>query len=80
MQGYNRCKSCLAEHTSWNDAEWRHIREVVYAEETHCWLCGEFVERGDRTVDHIVSRYDGGSNRRSNLRLAHRVCNSSKGA
>ena len=79
VQGQTRCKRCLAEHHSWNDTAWRNIREKVYAEETHCWLCGEFVEQKDRTVDHIVSRYEGGSNRRSNLRLAHRSCNAKKG-
>ena len=80
VQGSTRCRRCLEEHTSWNDSGWRKIRARVYTEETHCWLCGEFVEEKDRSVDHVVPRSQGGSNRRSNLKLAHRKCNSSKGS
>jgi 5-methylcytosine-specific restriction endonuclease McrA len=42
-----------------------------------CWLCGE---PGADTRDHVVSIARGGTNAPSNIRPAHRACNSSKGA
>ena len=52
-----------------------------------CWLCGEAtrpdVESQDDkypTLDHVVPRSRGGSDDPSNLRCAHRLCNSLRGA
>ncbi len=68
---------------------WDALRALVFAEETHCWLCGERVDqtipapdRWSRSVDHVIPvdlRPDL-IYRRSNVRLAHRGCNSSAGA
>lgn len=49
-----------------------------------CWLCGDGVLKNATgknapTRDHVVPRVRGGSNRMSNLRLAHAGCNSSRG-
>lgn len=60
--------------------EWESVRQRVLDEERVCWICnGDGLEAGDVwTVDHVVKRIDGGSNRRNNLRRAHRSCNSSR--
>ena len=70
--------------TTWSAQK---LSERVYAEETHCWLCGFEVDqtlpRGhprSRSVDHIVPLSKGGNPyERSNARLACLGCNSSRG-
>lgn len=65
---------------------WREAQAQVFAEETHCWWCGKYVDQElpkshpmGRTVDHILELWQGGHPRdRTNLRLAHRRCNSVK--
>lgn len=51
-----------------------------------CWLCGGEVDRDappgspwTPTVDHVVPKSRGGKTEPSNLRLAHRRCNSARG-
>lgn len=67
---------------------WRTLRNQVYAEETHCRLCGMWVDQAlpkwhpmSRTVDHIraIARGGEGIPDRSGVRLAHRRCNSRRG-
>ena len=63
------------------------VREVVYSEESHCWLCGSWVDPAlprnherARSLDHVRPLSHGGAEfDRGNLRLAHRVCNSRRG-
>ncbi len=64
---------------------WRRLRERVYAEETHCWRCGEYVDQTlprthpmRRTADHIDAIANGGAGipDRSRVRLCHAACNS----
>jgi hypothetical protein len=65
-------------------ARWRKIRAEVLASETHCGFCNEWVDqslpythRMGPTVDHILPIACGGATYdRSDLRLAHRACNS----
>lgn len=65
---------------------WARLRAQVFAEETHCWWCGRWVDQAlpkehpmSRTVDHVHQLGMGGAPRdRSNLRLAHRRCNTIK--
>ena len=65
---------------------YRQVQRIVYARETHCWLCGEYVDqtlrpnaRRARTVDHVIPLSKGGDPlSRANARLAHRTCNSSR--
>lgn len=52
-----------------------------------CYICGGRMlrerELGPRlmaSIDHVIPKARGGTNHRSNLRLAHRMCNSWKGA
>jgi 5-methylcytosine-specific restriction endonuclease McrA len=65
---------------------WRRLCAQVYAEETHCWLCHQYVDmtlphnhKRSRSVDHVVELHQGGDPLdRRNLRLAHRDCNTRK--
>ncbi|GGN96077.1 hypothetical protein GCM10010112_87000 [Actinoplanes lobatus] len=67
---------------------YRRLCARVYAEESHCYLCGGWVDQSldrrhpmSRTVDHVRERQLGGDLLdRANARLAHRRCNGSKGA
>lgn len=61
------------------------LREAIYQRDGHtCMLCGEAVDynadpqRGAwaPTLDHVVPRSKGGTHEASNLRTAHRWCNS----
>lgn len=63
---------------------WRRLRERVYAEETHCWICNEYVDQAlpkwhpkSRTVDHLQPLARGGMGipPRHMVRLACRQCN-----
>lgn len=58
---------------------WRRIRNQVLSASDICWLCGQ---AGADTVDHIlpISLYPELAHDMSNLRPAHRSCNSRKGA
>lgn len=65
-----------------NSSAWKKIRKVVLKEETHCHICLGEVDKGLKfpepysgTVDHIVPSSQGGTDDRSNLRLAHNLCN-----
>lgn len=68
--------------------KWRQLRERVFAEETHCWLCGRWVDQSlpprtpmSRSADHVVPIDQGGAEfDRANVRLAHFGCNSRRGA
>jgi 5-methylcytosine-specific restriction endonuclease McrA len=58
----------------------------VFAEETHCWICGRPVDftlppkhRLARSVDHLVKLEFGGAPlERHNVRLAHIACNTAR--
>jgi 5-methylcytosine-specific restriction endonuclease McrA len=41
-----------------------------------CWLCGEDLNFTDCECGHIISKYDGGKTKISNLIPLHRKCNS----
>lgn len=55
---------------------YRRNRAALLAKSDICWLCGK---PGADTADHIVPYGDGGSDDLSNLRPAHRSCNSKRG-
>lgn len=61
------------------------MRQAIYERDSHaCWLCGEAVDYTAHpshddwapTLDHILPRSKGGGHDASNLRTAHRWCNS----
>jgi hypothetical protein len=65
---------------------WREASSQVYTEETHCWLCGCYVDQRldprhprSRSADHLRQLQHGGHpTDRANLRLACRGCNSAR--
>ena len=67
---------------------YRRLCRQVYEEETHCYLCGQWVDQTlspkhpmSRTADHVHERQLGGALLdRAGLRMAHRRCNGRKGA
>lgn len=66
--------------------EWKSLRQRVLREESRCYLCGITVDKSTRdirlrpSVDHVVPLDSGGpAFERSNARLTHAACNSSKG-
>lgn len=69
-----------------NSPGYRGARRQVLAEESHCWLCGDEIDKALRhphlmsgTADHVVPVALGGDDERSNLRAAHFVCNIRRG-
>lgn len=69
--------------------DWKRLRAQVFAEETHCWNCGMWVDQSlprthpmSRTADHLDAIAKGGAGvpERSRVRLAHWTCNSKRGA
>ena len=65
----------------------RQVRARVLAEETHCGICGQAVDKTLNHLDPLAAEVDeivpvsrGGSPyERDNVRLAHRVCNQRRG-
>ncbi|MGW3992371.1 hypothetical protein ACWEF6_02675 [Amycolatopsis sp. NPDC004772] len=68
---------------------WRQAQQAVFDTETHCWLCGGYVDQRlsaqgplaklSRSADHLVQLQHGGDpHARSNCRLAHIGCNSAR--
>jgi 5-methylcytosine-specific restriction endonuclease McrA len=62
------------------------VRAAVIARDTHCWLCGEPVDKTlsgmhpmGPTMDHIVPLSQGGATSLGNCRLAHRAHNTARG-
>ena len=69
--------------------KWTNLRKRVIAEEDLCCRCGRPVNKTlpgthphGPTADHIIEldRWPDGLLERSNLRLAHRLCNTTAGA
>lgn len=66
---------------------WRRLQEQVWASETNCGICGQYVDqtlpvndKRARSLDHIIPIARGGAMyERDNVRLAHRSCNSRAG-
>lgn len=44
-----------------------------------CWICNGKVSPKNATRDHVVPKSLGGTNHRSNIKLAHASCNSKRG-
>lgn len=56
-------------------------REEIFArDEWRCWICREPVLRADATLDHVIPIARGGADGPENVRLAHMLCNSHRGA
>lgn len=79
----NECKGCTAPtEGAWcvtcrlNQNRLRAAAPIALQPTGMCWLCGVM---GADTIDHVVPLTRGGDNEPSNLRPAHRACNSRKG-
>ena len=54
----------------------KQIRELVYHKyDGHCAYCGREIAMKDMQVDHIVSRYNNGTDDLDNLNPSCRMCN-----
>jgi 5-methylcytosine-specific restriction endonuclease McrA len=60
----------------------KRLREAIAREQGYkyicCW-CGEWIPYGERTLEHVYPLSLGGTNARSNLRIACRDCNLGRG-
>lgn len=55
-------------------------REEIARRDNHtCHICGKWVSVHEASLDHVVPLAKGGEHTHSNIRLAHKVCNSKKG-
>lgn len=54
--------------------------EILERDGNLCSLCGKEMSVHDMTLEHVIPLIKGGEHTHSNIRLAHRVCNSKKGA
>ena len=56
-------------------------REEIFArDDWRCWICGAPVLRKDASLDHVTPIAHGGADEPENVRLAHMLCNSRRGA
>jgi 5-methylcytosine-specific restriction endonuclease McrA len=56
------------------------VTEVRERSQGRCGICGDYVPVADQSLDHIIPLARGGTHEPANVQLAHRVCNSRKGA
>ena len=53
---------------------------IIERDQSICHICGQKVEKADLTLDHVIPLARGGNHTEDNLKVAHRSCNSRKGA
>jgi 5-methylcytosine-specific restriction endonuclease McrA len=70
-----------------NDANRKRMRARIAATRAACHICGEAIDytlgRHDPrafVIDHVVPLHQGGADELSNVKAAHRSCNSTKRA
>lgn len=54
--------------------------EIIKRDGRNCYLCGKWVSMNELTLDHVLALTEGGTHAPDNIRIAHGVCNSKKGA
>jgi 5-methylcytosine-specific restriction endonuclease McrA len=54
------------------------VAEVYRRDRNICHVCGKFVPKGERSLDHLVPLSRGGVHSMSNVALAHGRCNSKR--
>lgn len=64
-----------------NAKEKKKLRKRILERDGNlCWLCGKIFEnKMDITLDHIIPVSKNGSNAIENLKLAHDICNKTRG-
>lgn len=75
-----RCPRCTHLHLGtlpcWSGRyAMRTTRLTLTTQGTTCWLCGT---PGADSADHVIPRSKGGTDKQTNLRPAHRQCNSAR--
>lgn len=58
----------------------RHLNGAYLQAGGICSICNKWMPRHQATLDHILPLSRGGTDHPTNLRLAHRSCNSARGA
>lgn len=59
-------------------------KQLAERDGVNCYICGNPMNfeslrrKTGATIDHVIPKSKGGSNKLSNLRLAHRRCNEAK--
>src|SRR5262245_50469547 len=77
----SRCPEHPKPRRPYGTAEYKRNRAQTLLEESLCWRCGKPAKPGDPlTADHVVPVAAKGPSLRSNLRAAHKSCNSRRGA
>jgi 5-methylcytosine-specific restriction endonuclease McrA len=72
--------------TKWRALKYTPVVEDVSREDIikrdgqNCHICGEWVSMHEMTFDHVIPLSKGGTHTADNIRIAHMVCNSRKGA
>lgn len=56
------------------------LDEILKRDGINCYLCKKETSIDYRTLDHITPLIRGGSHTPSNVRIAHKGCNSKKGS
>lgn len=56
------------------------LDEIAARDGNRCHICGKKVKERDRSLDHLVPVSHGGAHIDTNVALAHRSCNSRRGA
>lgn len=63
----------------------RRMRSVVRRDGSMCWLCGcevdftvHYQDHMAASLDHVIPKCRGGTKTIDNLKLAHKICNSSR--
>jgi len=71
--GYNNVKLLLS------CSERKRLRkEVIEASSHECYICGEYIEQQNITLDHIIPKAEFGRDTKSNLRCCCKRCNEDK--
>lgn len=52
--------------------------KVMLRDRLICRICNSPVKMNEASIDHIISRGNGGTDRYENLQLTHRACNNFK--
>lgn len=57
----------------------QYVRRMERGIPVYCGICnGQILDKKSLTVDHVIPRSKGGSNRIDNLQPAHKMCNEYK--
>ncbi len=65
--------------SSLNSKQKRAIKRKLHKRNPTCFVCGFWVDLKVATLEHVIPLGAGGSDRESNLALAHAKCNRERG-